>query len=215
MQELPTYVTSTGEARINAIDFHPNRIYKDTYRWAAGAIMPAEFLMFDVPQNQIGSGYAVAKDIGETNLQQERCFPFAFSFWSIHIEWFTEAAYYSALLNFEYLMHLMRETTIEIKRAGAILDLPETHTSRLPSSNGLNPKFSNATDTSYVTNGFIGVNDFVALPEDIAYGVGETIEVTIRRNPNDAVLALAAPGAAPNCYYCQIGLRGNIIRQPQ
>lgn len=202
---IPMVAQNIGPPRIDAIDPHPGIFHKDTYRWAGGAAVPQEFDMFNIPQGQIGGGYARNKDIGETTLLAEHVFPYATTINAIMVEVYSTPGLYAALLTPEYIMECIRNMTIEIFKAGQVV-FGEFPIKRLPSSNGLMPKMmGGGTQYTYVSNGMVGVNDYQELPSPISFLDGETIDVKIRRNPNNAVLAAVSPGVG--FYYVQVVFR--------
>lgn len=212
--EVPTIQTQLGDVRPDLIDIQHNVFEWDTYRWEKSTTLPTEWTMFDVPANAVGSGFAVAKDIGETSLLQSKVFRDVFAISAIHIEYYMTAAGYENKDCVEYLMNLMKDTTIEINR-GVLNVLPESHVSQFGSANGLTPKFI-PTDATYVTNGWVDVNNYLVLPQAISFLKGEVIEVKMRRNQNNTVLAAASPGElGSGYYYVKVYFRGTRGRQPQ
>jgi len=211
---IPTIKTQLGDVRPDLIDVQTNVFEWDTYRWEKSTTLPTEWTMFDVPINGIGSGFAVAKDIGETSLRQSKVFRNMFAINAIHIEYYMTANAYQTKNCVEYLLNLIKDTTIEIKR-GATIVMPEKHVSMFGSANGLSPKII-PTDMTYVTNGWVDVNNYLVLPQAISFFRGETIEVKMRRNQNNAVLAAASPGdQGTGFYYVKVVFRGTRSRNPQ
>lgn len=214
MNELHTIPTKLGDQRIDGLDLIRGIYEWDTVWYDSTATLPQEVNMFIVPQGMPGT-WGINKDIGHTSLTKAGKWTYPFTAYAIHFEAFFYTALYEERDPTNYILHLLRNGTLQVIKSGQPVTEP-LPLLMFPSCCGILPHIgAGGTQTAWVSNGRNMIYDYQKFPEPIAWGVGQRVQVKLKFNQNNGALAGAIPGETGQGLKIRVVFRGNRTRQPQ